>query len=645
MKYTGLLFLLLLSLKTSAQVSLAADVWPGNAASSPGSLTVYNGKLFFRATSAAYGFELWSYDGTSAVMEADIYTGAGDSYPNHLTVFDGKLYFQATDGSSGTELWSYDGSTATLEADIWPGSESSTPRDMTEYDGKLYFQAYDAVFGNELWSYNGSVALLEVDIYVGANNSSPVLFTLYNGKLFFNATDGSLNGQLWSYDGTTASLEASLFGVNNPLTYDGKLFFTATELTNGTDRELWSYDGTTATLEADIGQDIYGSIPTGLTEYDGKLFFSANDGVNGFELWSYDGASPTLEAEIWPGSNNGLGGGKKIVYGDKLYMIAESFTSGWELWGFDGDTANLVYDIALGNSSSYPDFLTLYDGKLYFQATSGTLGGTGRELWSFCSPHYYEYDSIIICSGDSYTFPDGYSQNITGQVVYSSVFSSVGGCDSIIETTVNVYPVYYQFENVDVCSGADYTFHDGSTQNDISSQLIHLSNMSTINGCDSVFETTIDIIPVDAIVVLSGDSLTATAGGATYQWIDCDNGNLPIGGETNQFFIATQNGNYSVIVTQNACLDTSQCVNVNITGVNDHFLEAGITVYPNPSKGIYIVQAEGIIEYKIYNTVGQLIESKKINVKTIDLSTQPSGIYTLQLLTENGRGTQKLVKH
>ena len=50
----------------------------------------------------------------------------------YLTVYDGKLFFRADDGNTGSELWQYDASSgvASLAADINTGSGSSFPVTM-----------------------------------------------------------------------------------------------------------------------------------------------------------------------------------------------------------------------------------------------------------------------------------------------------------------------------------------------------------------------------------------------------------------------------------------------------------------------------------------------------------------------------------
>ena len=89
--------------------------------------------------------------------------------------------------------------------------------------------------------------------------------------------------------------------------------------------------------------------------------------------------------------------------------------------------------------------------------------------------------------------------------------------------------------------------------------------LTNLSGCDSVVTLDLGIISVDTSVsyVISSSTLTALALNATYQWLDCNNNNTPVAGETNQNFSPTSNGNYAVEVTQNGCTAISNCYQIN----------------------------------------------------------------------------------
>jgi len=74
--------------------------------SNPHDLTVYKGVLYLSADDGTHGQELWRYGGTQVSMVADIYPGQFWSDPMGLTSFGSTGYFSADDGVVGSELWS-----------------------------------------------------------------------------------------------------------------------------------------------------------------------------------------------------------------------------------------------------------------------------------------------------------------------------------------------------------------------------------------------------------------------------------------------------------------------------------------------------------------------------------------------------------
>jgi hypothetical protein len=152
----------------------------------------------------------------------------------------------------------------------------------------------------------------------------------------------------------------------------------------------------------------------------------------------------------------------------------------------------------------------------------------------------------------------------------------------------------------------------------------------------------------DTTTSVNTATITANATGASYQWIDCDNGNAPITGETNQSFTATQNGNYAVIVTQNGCPGISACVNISsivVTGINSGAIDM-VTVSPNPSSGIFTMNGSADYTFSIRSIIGEekLIQTGSNGTNTLDLSAYPSGVYFLNIRTGTTSRIIKLIK-
>jgi ELWxxDGT repeat protein len=420
----------------SLGAALVADINPGSSASSPSSLAMLNGKLFF-AADGADGSELWVSDGTPAgtSLLKDINTvKGGSSYPEHLTRVGNLLFFNATDGVHGFELWKTDGTAAgtVMVKDINPGGADSFPLDLTNVNGTLFFDATDGVHGDELWKSDGTAAgtVLVKDIVPGDLSSAPQELTDVNGTLFFAARNQTHGLDLWRSDGTAAGTvlvknpflpsnpdPAQLTSVNGYLFYtggvdskylfqtngyatvrlnsiyyarnltafNGELYYTAVGASGDA---LWKTKGTpgSTTLVKVINPN-GGAYAGSLTVVDTNLFFSATDGVHGGELWTSDGTAArtmqvkdiNLSGDSSPADLTSV----NINLSHELFFTADDGLNGRELWRSDGTAAGtfMVRDIVPGTGSSSPAHLTnghSIAGILFFTADDGSHG---TELW------------------------------------------------------------------------------------------------------------------------------------------------------------------------------------------------------------------------------------------------------------------------
>ena len=192
-----------------------------------------------------------------------------------------------------------------------------------------------------------------------------------------------------------------------------------------------------------------------------------------------------------------------------------------------------------------------------------------------------------------------------------------------------------------------YTWIDGQTYTaNNNSATVTLTNAA---GCDSVVTLDLTINSVsDNTVAQNGATLTANNGNATYQWIDCDNGNAAIGGATAQVYTATANGNYAVVLIENGCTDTSACVNVVLSST--YFIgDERIQVFPNPTTdniNINFSSPQADIQLRIYDVLGQLVFDKRYTQRDLIQVALPqvSGLYLLELQTDKGSAAFRVVK-
>jgi len=312
--------------------------------------------------------------------------------------------------------------------------------------------------------------------------------------------------------------------------------------------------------------------------------------------------------------------------------------------------------VCQGDSYTFPDGTTQTDISASTEYTSNlyTVNGCDSIIITEITvmPVYNGSETISICEGESYTFPDGTIQSdIHSSLEYISYLQTVNGCDSIIVTTVHVYPAYDATESVTVCQGDSYTFPDGTVEYDIMAPLSHTSMLVTANGCDSIMTTYLEIITVDVSVIQDGSTLTANNTSGTYQWIDCAHDNEPLAGETGQSFTPSQSGSYAVRITENGCTDTSDCYSITFTGMRLVNAEKDFIVFPNPAKDKLTIQSHAPVDQAniiITNLQGsKMLEQaydSEHDLIEINLRDLKSGVYLIHFYSENITAVLKFLK-
>lgn len=164
-------------------------------------------------------------------------------------------------------------------------------------------------------------------------------------------------------------------------------------------------------------------------------------------------------------------------------------------------------------------------------------------------------------------------------------------------------------------------------------------------GCDSLLIINVTINTVDALVSVAGYTLTANALGATYQWVNCNIGSTPIPLATNQIFVATVNGAYAVIVSDNGCIDTSSCFTIFGFGVNNISDQNNVTIIPNPTNnGTFSLSIENLqstdLSIDIFDLHGRLLYRRLVGQTTnnimipFSLPELAAGSYIIKLSSD-----------
>lgn len=240
---------------------------------------------------------------------------------------------------------------------------------------------------------------------------------------------------------------------------------------------------------------------------------------------------------------------------------------------------------AAGNNtgiSSLTEFTGAYDGTFQNFALNG---GTSNFLTSGAT---ITQNNIAIVSGtdvisscEPYTWIDGNTYATSNNTAtYTLVGGAANGCDSLAMLDLTILSPSSGTDMIAACGPV--TWIDGNIYTASNNTATYTITGGAANGCDSLVTLDLTINTVNTGTSVSGLTISASTSGATYQWLDCDNGYAPLSGETNASYTATANGNYAVQVTENGCTDTSACVAITTVGVEDVWMES-FTLYPNPT--------------------------------------------------------------
>ncbi|MCQ2312449.1 MAG: hypothetical protein MJZ84_03255 [Paludibacteraceae bacterium] len=192
-----------------------------------------------------------------------------------------------------------------------------------------------------------------------------------------------------------------------------------------------------------------------------------------------------------------------FVYYDTVY-IAKGQTIEWH--GLD-----------ISEAKTYEDAYRTVDGcdSIYY-------------LVAYEKPSYQFYQDTTICFGEVFEWHNQkVSQKEIGTYEYTAAYSSIWGTDSIYHLTVTIQPEYWTIKQLSICDGMNVSFN-GKTYTQSGRDTLYYTS---VLGCDSVVEVIINAqTPLyfkDTIQLEEGTSLdwrgkTITDGGTYTDEYGCD---------------------------------------------------------------------------------------------------------------------------
>jgi hypothetical protein len=338
---------------------------------------------------------------------------------------------------------------------------------------------------------------------------------------------------------------------------------------------------------------------------------------------------------------------------DSLVWNGATYTaSGMYMWtgmNVNGCDSVVTLDLTINNSSSSVDTQVACD-SLVWNGTTYTTSG----VYSWIGTNAVGCDSSVILNltinnssttTDTQTACDSLVWNgttYTTSGTYTWTGTGATGCDSTVTLDLTINNSSLTTEVETACISYDWNGMTYTTTG------VYSWTGTNAAGCDSIVVLDLTINAVDVSVTNNDPSITANAMGATYVWIDCDNNNDPIMGETAQTFTATANGNYAVIVTENGCSDTSACTAIVTVSLDDLSPLEVVSVYPNPVSNVVNVDLGGLenVQVRLLDMSGKVLRTELC--ETTDLFTmemnQAPGAYIIEVQSNEFVKQFKLIK-
>ena len=245
-------------------------------------------------------------------------------------------------------------------------------------------------------------------------------------------------------------------------------------------------------------------------------------------------------------------------------------------------------------------------------------------------------DTRTACT--EYTWIDGNTYNTSNNTATVNIAGSGNSCDSIVTLNLTVLGSATGTDNKTACD--PYTWIDGNTYSESNNTATFHIAGGAANSCDSLVKLNLTITAADISISTLDATFTANAANSTYRWLDCDNNFEFMQGETAQTFTATATGNYAVELTQNSCIDTSDCVANSTVGVLGKEAFHKIIIYPNPNNGIVNLDFGSLnrVSVNVINLSGKSVYKKEaIHASTyqFELKKEVAGIYFVEIILEN----------
>lgn len=491
-------------------------------------------------------------------------------------------------------------------------------------------QVFDWTGGS--WSRRG-LPLIGEDLYTGLGASVTISddgntiaaggpTNQGNGPLAGHVQVFDWNGNAWSQRGADLDGQGGYrrFGSAVGMSADGNTVAVGAPLHNATGGptgylKIFEWSGSAWQPK---GSNVTGS---GTLDYFGSRIDLSEDGnavIGGGPDAGINGSrSGMVKVAVWDGTAWQPRGGQFVGPGSNTYCgYSVSIAKGGDVMAFSipGNT---------GTGGGGPGITQVYDW------VAGAWQQRGVDLVGEANGDSFGRSIALSRQGDTLAVGARWNDGSFGNAGHIRVFAGptcLNSFNSVVDTACNAYTS--PSGQAWMTSGA------------------YVDTIPNAGGCDSVISIDLTVLPLDSGISQNGNILFADATGVNYQWVDCNNANTPIPGETNQFYTPTSSGSYAVLISNGPCNAISDCVPVTVVGLQAA-MNNGLSLFPNPAtqhlKVAHATWQNGDIT--LVDLTGKMIsrwESVQGEV-LLDLQGLAPGIYFVEWTSLEGSAVSKFV--
>ncbi|MBN1181532.1 MAG: T9SS type A sorting domain-containing protein [Bacteroidales bacterium] len=331
-------------------------------------------------------------------------------------------------------------------------------------------------------------------------------------------------------------------------------------------------------------------------------------------------------------------------------LVSESFNNQFNVTDYPlmiGALYNNKY-----NFKGKIDDVRIYNGAFSTNEISGLYkSGYVQPLNRLSDLRIYEGETVTLDAGsgyDRYTWSSGGMTqiinllNVTENIpIISVVAKNIDGCysDTI---SISVDDILY---NEEACGS--FTSLNGKVWTESGT---YTDTVTGTFGGDVYLFYIVKINIPNTNVASSGGTLIAEATGASYQWLDCNDNFGIINGETSKSFKPSESGNYAVRITENGCVDTSDCYEIIIASTDQFTYYNKPIIYSSFNDGTYTIDLGSLnqsAKLMITDISGRHIaEYSSYQTQTIDISfSYPPGIYIVSIIHDGKQDVLKIIRY